>query len=893
MPHETVYNTHLAMLLARQGLDASPEVSQPTGEHIDVSVKVGDVEVAVECKKADPRAALADAEERLEEDLADAAVAVSYPVTNRPEDLTEVDACPAYGEWRPVTIPGLARLIRTVADEAGDTDVILRKFSSGLKKAAGYLDDDQAAGAVRVANIPLPSKEDLLRKPQVKEHPRLRLALLVASAALFQANLDGLSLRKPRIDARDETSYEGGWPPQKLKDCLAEQDVVGALTEAWQRILAYDYRPVFESAVNVLNKLPPGAAALKFARRAARAGLSAANSLGGQHHDLLGRVFHLILQTAAPTGAFYTSAAAATLLAGLSIKPEHAQQFPELTVVDPACGTGTLLVAVANQLRYLNPDAAGDAGGKYLIEDVLSGYDIEAAAIQLAAVALGLMNPRVKFERMGVNRIEYGEAPGGEGVAGSLELYGKTAAVNMLVPMSAQVDTGKEDVVRALRHDVVIMNPPFTRDSLRHDHLGKDAEEAVKAREAEIFKGEPATLRNSAGLFLLLGERLCDEETGTMAMVLPTVSCASPSGKPIWEKLLKTFHLETVVTTHDRHRVFFSENTKISESLFVLRRLNKDNRGAPTKFINLKSNPAKESEALRVVGDINSGTLKGVMWPWERIEAGEWTPVKFLSRYLAETSYQWFAEKELGCVRLGDLAEVGPHGRRTRDAYERGDVGEPDELGRWGLWFNNQDDAAKNAAPAKQTLLAKPDCSLWRKPDMANLADHYWEQSGQLLLPDQFRPGSTRTFAVWLENPVLGSWWSPVRALADANGRVLEEEVKDWEKSTCVYLNSTVGVLAQIWTSSPKVLERPVMPLEGTRNIPIPDLTGSQAARLARVFEDLAERPLKAFRDSDDDAVRVQLDAAVCETLDWDIKKVEEARSALVAEPSVTRPDRN
>ena len=209
MAHENIYNAHLAELLRRQGLDAEAEVSAE-GERIDVLVTTGGVRVAVEAKIANRRTALIDAEERLEQELADAAVAVSYPELERPREMTRVDAAPAFRKWRSVDAPELARLIKTVADEAGDVNAIVKRFRRGLESAADRLTDEQASTAMSDANIPLPSKEDIRRNPAAHKHPRLRLALLVASAALFHANLDGVTLRRPKKDARDGSAYRGG-----------------------------------------------------------------------------------------------------------------------------------------------------------------------------------------------------------------------------------------------------------------------------------------------------------------------------------------------------------------------------------------------------------------------------------------------------------------------------------------------------------------------------------------------------------------------------------------------------------------------------------------------------------------------------------------------------------
>ena len=61
------------------------------------------------------------------------------------------------------------------------------------------------------------------------------------------------------------------------------------------------------------------------------------------------------------------------------------------------------------------------------------------------------------------------------------------------------------------------------------------------------------------------------------------------------------------------------------------------------------------------------------------------------------------------------------------------------------------------------------------------------------------------------------------------------------------WLNSTPGVLAALISAAPKKLVYPQMPLKGQRSIPLPDLTGEQAARLAGAFDvAVARRELAA-----------------------------------------------
>ena len=76
-----------------------------------------------------------------------------------------------------------------------------------------------------------------------------------------------------------------------------------------------------------------------------------------------GRIFHRVLDTARYDGSFYTSTAAAVLLASLAMREQDAdwtdpKAVADLRICDPACGTGTLLMAAAERIRDLR-NAAG------------------------------------------------------------------------------------------------------------------------------------------------------------------------------------------------------------------------------------------------------------------------------------------------------------------------------------------------------------------------------------------------------------------------------------------------------------------------------------------------------------------------------------------------------
>ena len=630
-----------------------------------------------------------------------------------------------------------------------------------------------------------------------------------------------------------------------------------------------DYKPVFETGIVMLEAPPSSTGLTAFTRQAVKTALAVSRNIAGLRHDLLGRVFHRILPAAKHTGAFYTSTTAATLLAGLAI-PREGFDPEQYTLVDPACGTGTLLMAAAERIRQITDDRGKDISRR-LIEKVIAGYDIELAATHMAAVTLGLMAPDVAFHKMNIHRPYLGVV-NGQARCGSLELYDGQMSLEP-APASEQVETG-EETLKAERHDLVIMNPPFTRDSLRYDHLGLGEERAIKAREKQLFRDTPADLSSSSDTFMLLADKLVGETEGTVAVILPAGFLGATSGQQMWVHLLKLFHLETVVISHDPQRIWFSENTGISETLLVFRRLNDHNRDLPTQFVKFSANPREVATALAVVGDLEKGrnpvgcTVRN--HPRKKVLAGDWLPARFLSDFLVNCGELWLKDEAINVVPLGQVAFVGPAGRRTHDAYKKSVHSGNNP--RRALWCNN--------TKLLRTLCVQPDTYIVVKTGKERKADNYWSQRGQLMLPVNTRLNTTRLVSVLVDEPVLGGGWVPVRPRDHiANPR-------EWEKAMCVWLNSTPGLLAQIMVSTPNVLSRPRLSIDGQRRIPVPDLTEGQAARLAGVFDD--QRDAVQERLTSVDGPRRVLDEAAAEVLGMDAEEVAVARRELAAEPAIT-----
>ncbi len=124
--------------------------------------------------------------------------------------------------------------------------------------------------------------------------------------------------------------------------------------------------------------------------------------------------------------------------------------------------------------------------------------------------------------------------------------------------------------------------------------------------------------------------------------------------------------------------------------------------------------------------------------------------------------------------------------------------------------------------------------------------------------------------------------WSPCRVKdgGDATAEAL-----------CLYLNSSVGLLALLGGRDNRVPSYPSFSIDALRSIPVPNFaeidTGARDF-LATRFKWLQEMALLPLPRMNEDPVRKQIDDAVTEALGLDAEWVARIRRELSREPSVT-----
>lgn len=190
--------------------------------------------------------------------------------------------------------------------------------------------------------------------------------------------------------------------------------------------------------------------------------VSTLKMLRPQHirEDLFGRLYHETIppETKKNLGAFYTRPEAAKLLATLAIDKWDAK------ILDPACGSGTLLVESYQRKAKLAPSIDKDELHRKFAKEDIYGIDVMHFAAHMTATNLTSQNIRLKLEPNVFSR------DGVEAMVNPINADSDPPTVEQTLDKWIETMSG---VGIPSDFDIVIMNPPFTRRERIPDEISK------------------------------------------------------------------------------------------------------------------------------------------------------------------------------------------------------------------------------------------------------------------------------------------------------------------------------------------------------------------------------------------------------------------------------------
>ena len=289
-------------------------------------------------------------------------------------------------------------------------------------------------------------------------------------------------------------------------------------------------------------------------------------------HDILGKVFHSLipLSIRKKVAAYYTRGESADLLASLAIEDYNAK------VIDPACGSGTLLVASYNRKKELMKTFT-DADHRRFLDSEITGVDIMPFAAHLSTIHLAIQQPLYKADNVRIGIEDSTSLKPGMSIPPMSKIIPLSTRQRTLQDFRKKAETvevGAVGVDAQLERemnldyvDVVIMNPPFTR----HQSITQFASE-YKERLVERFKSYREVISKKmsyCNYFLFLADKFL-RNGGIIAAVLPTSILRGKTSEALRMWLLENYTLKYLIVREDMSN--FSEDTSFREMLLVVQK---------------------------------------------------------------------------------------------------------------------------------------------------------------------------------------------------------------------------------------------------------------------------------------------------------------------------------
>jgi hypothetical protein len=847
--------------------------------------------------------------------------------------------------WITLSVSDLSALVQAATVPPSVIDEAANALIDGVQQAAGIL-----AQIAKLHPGALLKAATILRQAD-GEQTRRMIATIITDALLFQEVLAGGHGPLAKVLNLDQIVGRDGH--------LTRVNIL----DEWRKILKVNYWPIFDVARRLLETLPLAnttemltllqkTVSLLLSKRVMRS------------HDLTGAVFQRLIADRKFLAAYYTTPAAASLVAGLAIKDEATpggkswsikSEVAQLRIADFACGTGTLLSTAYRRISQLHESAGGnmEALHPHMMEQSIAGCDVLPAAAHLTASMLSGLHPSSEYGSSGIHHVAFGLQKRGGIALGALDLLDPQSRLQ-IVELTAKTLGGKGSKKTNIwtsfppaAFDLVIMNPPFTRDT-NHEGNKRDVanpafaafgtdvntQKLMAKRLGELAKG--TAYHGNAGegsAFVALADRQLKAD-GTLAFILPLSVLSGEGWRSVRATLSKNYGNICVgsIAAAKARDAAFSADTDIAEAIIVAE------KGAESKsrghFFVLTKRPATQLHGAQIAQEIQiliqskktrqleSGPVGGDLIRLGNDKVGEllsapisggepWRLNRVADLALAQAAYQlceagklWLpgmpapAKSPFGVRAIRDLGKVGPLDRDINEATESkaGVPRGPFEIRRPtggsvptypALWAHD--------AKLEKKLVVEPDNeAVIRASHVTDVqsainvrAAIVWATASNVHFNRDFQFNSQALGACYTTKPALGGRaWPSV---------CLEKQV--WEKALVLWCNTSLGLLCHWWQATKVQTGRGSITLSALPLFKVFDLSLLEKAALAAavsVFDEFSEKEFLPVHEIAKDDARIALDEQAL-TRVFGIDKallepgsvVSTLRAKMAAEPSI------
>ena len=274
-----------------------------------------------------------------------------------------------------------------------------------------------------------------------------------------------------------------------------------------------------------------------------------------------------------------------------------------------------------------------------MMEEVLYGCDVMPSAAHITSATLSGAQPTIGFKQSRIYTMPYGRQKDGTVRIGSLELLQSSHLLSLFNTNDPALRTGSAGEETAAQinidipdasFDLVIMNPPFTRNVTREGATAdavaaafaafgaSERDQRDMAKRMGELKGETCYHGNAgmASAFAALAHRKL-RPGGVLALVLP-LSSASGLAWQNFRQMLGTEYIDRTVLSiaANGKDMSFSSDTGMAECLVIARKMDVGTYSPTlirTQFTSLRRRPQGFAHAAATARNIvDSATIRGI-----------------------------------------------------------------------------------------------------------------------------------------------------------------------------------------------------------------------------------------------------------------------------------------